>query len=287
MITKILNRIDFALLITILIALISVWMYFYNAILDYTDIAKFELAFGLSICHYLLTCYIIIGLFICYFKGRSMLFETCGSSSLTKWQMIKDKLIFLFLDSWIYLFIFSIVIITIGQLIISDDLFMILYLFVILFIFVLLVLKYTKRLCYIYRIIISSIVSNILLYLLFLFFMIISSMQLKFETNKDFYTIDDKFIIVKVVTRGYIYKPYYALKCRNDHNFPSAINGFCDCFKISTNNIEKSIETTIPVVYYNSFLHKYIKIEKQTRIKVYLSPPNDNYYFNVRFQYSR
>lgn len=264
-------------------------MYLYNAILDYTDNAKFELAFGSSICHYLLTCYIIVGLFICYFKGKSMIFETSESSFLSKWQMMKNELIFLFLDSWIYLFIFSIIIITIGQFIISNDLFIMLYLLVILFVFVLLILKYTKRIYCIYRIImiIAFMVSNILLYLLFLFFMTVSSMQLKFETNKDFYTIDDKFIIVKVVASGYIFKPYYALKCRNDNNFPSAINGFCDCFKISTNNIEKCMETEIPVVYYNSILYKYLKIEKETRIKVYLSPPSDNYYFNVRFQYSR
>jgi hypothetical protein len=218
-----------------------------------------------------------------------MIFEAQESTSFTKWQMIKDKLVFIFLDSWIYLFIFSIIVIIIGQFIIREDLFVLLYMLTFIFIIISLSLKYTKNIHYTYRIIIivAFVVNNILLYLFFLFFMTIVSMQINFETDKNFYTIDDKFVIVKVDTRGYIYKPYYALICRNDGKFPSAINGYCGCFKISTNKIEEGHDTTISVHYYNSFLNKYLTIVKQTQIKVYLSPPRQNHYSNVKTQYSR
>ena len=58
MLNKLINRIDFAFLISILVSLCGLWLFIHNMILVKSEVEAYSMAISLSVCHYVLTLHL-------------------------------------------------------------------------------------------------------------------------------------------------------------------------------------------------------------------------------------
>lgn len=251
MITKLINRLDFAFLISILVSLCGLWLFIYDMIIDLTYMDGYEVALPLSICHYALTIYIIMLLYICFQKSLIIL-EDADNIKTNKFV---ESLITVFIKTWPYIIIVSIVMILLSNCGINGDTILtidVLFLFS-LFLAILVKLGLSKNTKAIITYLLSSVIIPIG-YFAFLIIISNSSMKVEVSTDKMYYTANDREIILTVDTHGYLWTPACSITRGDD--FPQHVESYGDCFWVSTRGLEDHVlPPYINITYENTMFY--------------------------------
>ena len=258
MITKLINRIDFAFLITILASLCGFWMFNYNLIIKLSEYDVSMLPLTLTIAHYLVTVYIVLILYICFHKSRAIIEEDADT-----YKGINDTTINVFLKTWPFVIILSLVMCTLCVMGLPESIEIIANMFALLAfgISIAIVLiksiispgtegkpKGVEKLVAKYLVYVGSLAIG---YFAFLILMTNISIKITAETDKEFYTKGDKEIVMTVKTQGYLWQPFVSVKERKE--FPQKVYRYGNCFTIPTDGIDNHMQyASISIEYTNS-----------------------------------
>lgn len=273
MLNKLINRIDFAFLISILVSLCGLWLFIHNMILEKSEVEAYSMVISLSVCHYVLTLYTISLVYICLHKSRLMLEDDQTGTN----HKIADIVINTFLRTWPYVIAFAILMIIVGLVGFSDEISLAINFLLILIMFLTFLVKigltYDKKKILLYM---TSSAAVILGYLIFIVLISNASMSLTVKSDKDLYTSSDKEAILIIESQGYMFHPYYHIDKHN--NFPKQIRECKGCYAISLEGADKQIfGPCIEVVYQNSmfsskFLRNFMSKKKRYYDFVYCTP---------------
>lgn len=282
MITKLINRIDFAFLITILASLCGFWMFNYNLIIKVSEYDTSLLPLSLSISHYIITVYIVLILYICFHKSRSIIEENSSS-----YKGINDTTINVFLKTWPFVIILSLVMCTLCVLGLAESIEIIANMFALLafVISIAIVLiksiknpvneanpnevkngveKSVAKLVAKYMVYLGGLAIG---YFAFLILMTNISIKITAETDKEFYTKRDKEIVMTVKTQGYLWQPFVSVK--EGKEFPQKVYRYGNCFTIPTDGIDNHMQyASISIEYTNSMFWSECFMKKLMNTKV-------------------
>ena len=262
MITKLINRIDFAFLITILATLSGFWMFNYNLIIGLSEYDTSVLPLSLTIEHYIVTVYIAFILYICFHKSQSIIEEDSSA-----YNGINDTTINLFLKTWPYVIILSAIICIVSVMGLPEDNVLMINMFVLLAFGILTMFTLAKSVKkavqtsgnntitkIVLKLAVKHLISIGLLvigYIAFLLLMTNISIKITVETDKEFYTKKDKEIVLIVKRHGYLCNPFISIK--EDDKFPKKVSKYGNCFNIPLDGIDNYWQdTTIDIEYENT-----------------------------------
>lgn len=81
-------------------------MFLYNMIIEHTSVDSYAMALSLSVCHYAVTIYIIVLVYICFHKSLAIIKD----DKLEDTNKFADVIISIFLKTWPFVIIFSLLI---------------------------------------------------------------------------------------------------------------------------------------------------------------------------------
>lgn len=84
-------------------------MFLYNMIIEHTSVDSYAMALSLSVCHYAVTIYIIVLVYICFHKSLAIIKD----DKLEDTNKFADVIISIFLKTWPFVIIFSLLIIVV------------------------------------------------------------------------------------------------------------------------------------------------------------------------------
>lgn len=251
MITKLINRIDFAFLISILVSLCGLWMFLYNMIIEHTSVDSYAMALSLSVCHYAVTIYIIVLVYICFHKSLAIIKD----DKLEDTNKFADVIISIFLKTWPFVIIFSLLIIVVYLVGFSEDVglfinFLLVTVLLFVLFFVLFVKSVALKKIHVFIVCVLSSVMILFGFFVFLVVMSNSSMALTVNTDKDYYTYADKELVLTIDTKGYLFRPIHSVE--EDDYFPREVNKYGGCYWVSLEGLETNVfDPTISVEYQN------------------------------------
>lgn len=213
----IIDRIDFTFLISIIIALTGAWFFIYNLVVEMTADDKFETIFGVSVCHYILTLYVIISLYIAFKKGNNIVSEY---SMNRHGGHFFEELVVFFMNSWIYALMFVLFTIIYFYILPLKDVVFFIYIFVAIIFVIFLAYAlfrkyYSKRIvAYISTLLCSGFVFTG--FFVFIFLISTLAMRIDYQTDKEVYNKED-IATLTVHCQGYMLTPNYEVKSLNNY----------------------------------------------------------------------
>lgn len=251
MITKLINRIDFAFLISILVSLCGLWMFLYNMIIEHTSVDSYAMALSLSVCHYAVTIYIIALVYICFHKSLAIIKDDKPDDT----NKFADVIISIFLKTWPFVIIFSLLIIVVYLVGFSEEVGLLInFLLIVALFFVLFLILFVKgvTLKKIHAFVVCVLSLAIILFGFFVFLVVMSnaSMSLTVNTDKDYYTSADKELVLTIETKGYLFQPIHSVE--EEEYFPREVNNYGGCYWVSLEGLETNVfDPTINIEYQN------------------------------------
>lgn len=258
----IINRIDFAYLLSIIIALATLWMYTYQYIMDLSGENQYMSAICLSVSHYLLTLYIFMTVYICYQKGLSII----NNESEKKINRFSNSMVKFFFNSWVYILLFAMVSFLPTLFVKLSDTIFIIYLLTVIFVLLswiayLGIKRQFKK--------IGLIIAAVAIYPLFLIVISTASMSFEIKTDKPLYSKNDEYIIAYAETHGYIWAPY----CNVDYPH---LGSSIQTWKIPAKQFIEDQGFNIYLQFHCT--HPRFKTSKSKLIKIHTIPTNNNQY---------
>jgi hypothetical protein len=220
-------------------------------IIEHTSVDSYAMALSLSVCHYAVTIYIIVLVYICFHKSLAIIKD----DKLEDTNKFADVIISIFLKTWPFVIIFSLLIIVVYLVGFSEEVglfinFLLVTVLLFVLFFVLFVKSVALKKIHVFIVCVLSSVMILFGFFVFLVVMSNSSMALTVNTDKDYYTYADKELVLTIDTKGYLFRPIHSVE--EDDYFPREVNKYGGCYWVSLEGLETNIfDPTISVEYQN------------------------------------